>query len=494
MAKFDLMRRTLVVAGGGSAVSLVEFLSVMFLVYWLKPAVWNQVAVALMIYGTCRSLGQLSLQEGIYFFYGRVRHEGRRGLILQTAGMLAVSAGIMSGVILTLPRWVPAVTPPIAAIVPVLALAVLLDLPSACTPQTLIAAERATWSSLYNVGTSFLYFTLVGVPLIAGWGLRAFALGLLTSATIRFTVFVLLARVVTPPGPLHVDWRLLWQQVVYTAPLALSVASSVLNRYIDKWIVSALVPTQVGAYSLAATEVPFLTTVGYAMAAILSTRVAFAFQQGRPALALEYWNAAATRGALFIGPAATSVILVAPEAIEVFFDPAYSAALLPFQIYNLLLFYRVMGYGMLLRSAGRTKTLWALSVALLTLNGALSWALTSLLGIAGAALGTLLANALIFVVTIIIMAKALETRVANVMPWRRYGSILLLAAFAFLVATTVGSLIPNTAARLVAKLAVFGLCFSTAATLFPVYQRLPPVPEDSEEFSKNLGRQPQPSS
>jgi O-antigen/teichoic acid export membrane protein len=491
--RFDLVRRTLVVAGGGSAVSLVEFASVMFLVYWLKPAVWNEVAVVLMVYGTCRGLGQLSLQEGIYYFYGRVEIARRRGLIAHTAGMLAASAVIMATVILTLPHWLPAVTPSIASIIPILAVAVLFDLPAACTPQTLIAAERPTWSSVFNVSTSLLYFVCVGGPLVAGWGLRVFAFGLLASAILRFSMFLVFAHLALPRGSLRTDWGVLWKQFVYTAPLALTMASSVLNKNVDKWIVSALVPDQVGAYAFAATEVPFLTTVGYAMAAILSTRMVFAFQQGRPQLALEYWNSATTRGVLFIGPAAVCVILLAPEAIKLFFDPAYSTALLPFQIYNLLLFYRIMGYGMLLRSAGRTKTLWALSVSLLSLNAGLGFILTSTLGIVGTALGTWLANVIVFVATLIVMAQVMETSVSKVMPWRRYGAVLAVAVFAALCAMAAGKFIPAAGPRLAVKALVFFVCYFAGAAVFPIHRRLPPVPEDSDEFLRTLGWSPAPA-
>src|SRR5690606_27301684 len=120
--------------------------------------------------------------------------------------------------------------------------------------------------SLYSVSTSLGYFVCMGTPLVVGWGLQGFAYGLVASSLFRFSLFSVLVHAAVPKGPLRIDWKLLVQQVVYTAPLALSVASGVLNRYVDKWIVSALVPDQVGAHTFAATEVPFLTTVGYAMA------------------------------------------------------------------------------------------------------------------------------------------------------------------------------------------------------------------------------------
>src|SRR5690606_37728301 len=122
---------------------------------------------------------------------------------------------------------------------------------------------------------------------------------------------------------------------------------------------------------------PFVTAMGYALAAVLSTRMTFAFQAEDRALALRYWLAACARGSLVVVPLTVGILLVAPEAVELAFEPVYLAAVAPFQIYNLILFQRVMGWGMVLRSAGKPKWLWFLSFNLLGLNTLLSWILTA---------------------------------------------------------------------------------------------------------------------
>jgi hypothetical protein len=85
----------------------------------------------------------------------------------------------------------------------------------------------------------------------------------------------------------------------------------------------------------------------------------------------------------------------------------------------------VAEYGVILRSAGDTRSIWASSLVLLVGNLALSALLTVWLGITGAALGTLLANipAWIFVLTRI--AKTLDVGLGSVFPWKKYGLTLL---------------------------------------------------------------------
>jgi O-antigen/teichoic acid export membrane protein len=473
-------------------VTAIELTLVLILVRILSPPVWNRVAVVLTIYGTCRALGQLSIQEGIYYFYTQVESARRRGLILQTAFMLWVSALVMCPFILSLSSWLPTVTPEVQRTLPVLALAVMLELPSTCAPQTLIASERPSWASAYSTTTSLIYMVCVGVPLLSGWGLFALAVGILVSATTRFFAFATTAWFALPKGRLHIDWKLLARQTAYTAPLALSVASTVLNRYIDKWIVSVFEPDKLGAYTFAATELPFVTALGNAMAAVLSTRMAYAFHAQKTGLALRYWLASSARGAFIVGPVTVGIMLVVPDAIAGLFDPVYAISLLPFQLYNSILFQRVMGYGMVMRSAGATKTLWALSVALLGLNAVFSVPLTMALGIAGAALGTLLGTAVVFVLTMFVFSRILQAPVRRVFPWGIYGFVLLLALAAAIVTEVVTASVDGPVLRMVLKILVYAPLYLVPVWLLRVHRRLPEVPADDEEFTRRMSG-PEPS-
>lgn len=216
--------------------------------------------------------------------------------------------------------------------------------------------------------------------------------------------------------------------------------------------------------------------------------MAYAFQQGRPELARRYWMAAASRGAILVGPVTVGIMLVVPDAIAGLFDPVYAASLLPFQLYNSILFQRVMGYGMIMRSAGATKTLWGLSLALLVLNVVFSVPLTMTLGIAGAALGTLLGTAVVFVLTMFVFSRILEAPIRHVFPWGIYAFVLLLAVAAAVLAQVVTAGIEDPVQRLVAKLLAYAPLYLGAAWALGVHRRLPEVPADDEEFTRRMGR------
>lgn len=485
--RFPLLRRTLVLAAGQSAMTLVEFLAVILLVRFLAPEIWTVVALTLTVYLTAVGIGGLNIQEGIYFFYGKVDGPRRRGVVLQTAAMLATSGLIVGGLVLAARPWLGGVTDQAAPLLPWIALTVLLELPSTCTPQALVAAERPGWASVYGTAMSGLKVVCLSTPLLLGHGLMEAAQGLAAYAALRLCVSVYLLAKTMPPGPLRIDLRLAWEQLVYTAPLALSIGSTVLNRHVDKWIVAALIPSAFGAYVFAGQELPLVPVLGNAMGTILATRITHAFLSGDLARARAYWLAATSRGALLVGPVTVGIILCAPEAIRLFLDPVYVIAILPFQIYSAILLHRIMAYGMILRAAGKPRTLWFASVFLLVMNVVFSIPLTYLLGLPGTALGTLLAYIINVVFFLYCVAQVMQSRLADVYPWRRYGLILCAATASAGTAWFVASLAPDLASQLGVKLIVYAVGYWLLARALGVARALPEVPDDAPSFSSDLG-------
>lgn len=485
--RFPLLHRTLVLAAGQSAVTLVEFAAVLVLVRFLAPATWTVVALALTVYQTAVGIGGLNIQDGIYFFYGRVEPERRLGVVLQTAGMLFVSGLLVAGVVLAVRPWLGNVSAQAAPLFPWIALAVLLELPTSCTAHTLVAAERPGWASAYGTAMSALKVLCLGAPFFLGFGLTQAAQGLALYAALRLVVSTVLIARAVPRGRLRIDLSLAWQQIVYTAPLALSIGSGVLNRYVDKWIVAAIVPAAFGAYVFAGQELPLVPVLGNAMGTILATRITHAFHVGDLARARAYWLASTSRVALLVGPLTLGIILCAPQVVRLYFDPTYLIAVLPFQIYSAILLHRIMAYGIILRAAGRPRTLWLASMLLLAMNVAFSIPLTYLWGLPGTALGTLLAFAVNLIFFLYCIAEVMQTRMAEVYPWRRYGLILAAASGSALAAWGAASLAVDPGHQLVLKVFVYVLGYLLLSRLFGVARNLPPVPDDDSDFTASLG-------
>ncbi len=480
--------RAALITAGRTLVKLSQLLMAVVLVRLMAPEAWRQVALIITIYTAAVDLGTLNLQQGVYYFYGRVEPTERRKLALHTAGLLAVTALIAAGVVLALQpilRRAPYAVDP--AVIRVLAAALLLEIPAAATPQLLLAAERPGPSAAFMTLFSFLQLLALALPFALGGGIHEATWALLGYAALKLTTFGILVLRTTPPGPIPFDWGLLRAQIVFTLPLGLAMGASVLNRQIDKWFVAALDAHNFGSYVLAAQEIPFVTILPYAVGAVLATRMVHAFQVKKKGLALAYWHAITARMLLLVIPLSVGFVLCGREVFTLLFTGRFALAILPFQIYALILLHRVAEYGLVLRAAGDTRSLWWASVTLLGCNVLFSLPLTLLLGMLGTALGTLLANAVAWIYVLRRIAAAMEVSFTQVLPWRLYGRVLGLAAAAALAASLLAALAPaKLGVQLVLKTTLFALLFIVALRLLRLGRDLPPVPEDDADFVERM--------
>jgi O-antigen/teichoic acid export membrane protein len=486
LAKFDLVRRAVVVAAGQSASGIGDFLAGILLVRLLAPAEWSKLALALTIYGTASGLGGLNVQDGVYYFYARVDAARRVGLALQTMAMLLASGLLISGALLLLGPWLQTRGNEILPLIPWIGLAVALELPTSCATQLLVSAERPHWASAFNLSMSLTKLALMALPLVLGMPVLAAAQGLVVYAVFRVVVTGVLLPIALPKGRWAIDWALLKEQIIYTAPLTLSIGSAVLIKYIDKWIVAAFVPDGFGLYAASALEIPFVPLLGLSMGTVLATRISYAFQQGQPGRAHEYWLAATSRVALIVGPLTIGLILCAPEGFSLLFSQSYAAAVLPFQIFTIVILHRVMAYGLILRAAGATKALWFASLFFLALIVVFGVPMTYWFGLPGAALAMVIAYALNLIFYLICIAKVMATDLARVFPWRRYGGILLAAGASAALALLAARPWSSDWARLLTKAVVFTAGYLLFARKSGLTRDLPTVPEDDPAFLENV--------
>jgi O-antigen/teichoic acid export membrane protein len=485
---FALSARTLVVAAGQALVKLPQLAVAVVLVRLLTEAEWSTLSFALTIYLTGIGLGGLNIQQGVYFFFGRTPPADRRGLAIQTTALLLASAALAAGVILSLGAWVSGDQLTVAPLLPWLALLVVLEVPTSAAPMLLLAAERPKLSAAFTGGMAVLQAAALIVPTAMGHDLLSVVRWLIGYAAVRALLYGGVLAWLTPRGRLWLETSRLREQLVYTAPLALSMATSILNRFLDKWLVAGFVPESFGTYYLAAQEVPLIPILPYAMGAVVATRYVWAFKVGRPALAREYFLAASSRIALVVLPASAAVIACAPELLPLAFTEANAAAVLPFQIYSVILFHRVAEYGIVLRAAGDTRSLWMASLTLLGANVLASVPLVWLLGMEGAALGTLLANAVAWVYILRRIAATLGVSLRDVFPWRSYGQTLGAALAVGGATWALGTQLAWAPLPLLAaKVAFFALAYWGVSKGLGLQRALPPVPADDPALTRELG-------
>lgn len=484
---FNLSGRATAVAIGQALVKLPQLVLAVVLVRFLTDAEWNSLSFALTVYATGTGLGGLNIHQSVFFFFGRVERDERRGLALQTTLMLACTGTVASAVILSLAFGLRDSTIDIAQHLPLLGLVVLLEVPTIATPDLLLAAERPRAAALFSAGAAVLRALALLVPVLVGHGLTGVLYALLAYALLRLALHAIVIATATtgrfrlPRSP----GTRLRDQIHYTLPLALTLASGLINRMLDKWLVAGFDPQHFGSYFLAAQELPLIPVLAGAMGAVAATRYVWHFKHGRPDRAHALFVAAAARVTLLVLPATLAVIACAPELFAVAFTTDHLVAIVPFQIFSVILVHRIAEYGIILRAAGDTRGLWFASLSLLGSNAVLSLPLVAILGMTGATLGTLMANGIAWIYILRRIARVLGVPFSEVLPWRLYAYTLALATAVGGLVYAIGPLLPlETAPRLLAKAGIFLVVYAPASLALGLRRRLVPVPLDEVAFVK----------
>lgn len=485
--------RTAVITVGQSLAKASGLVLALVLVRILSEPDWATMALIFSIYSVAIGLGGLNIQQGIFFFYGRLPPQERRRLAVQTSGLLAATGAVTAAVVLGIEPWIADGPYQVRGLLGWLALALVLEVPTLGAPQLLLAAERATGSAVFTTCASLLQIVGVTVPLLLGFGLEGAMVGLAVYAGVRFIVYGWLIVLLTPRGLLTVDWRLVRDQVVYTLPLGLSLGTAILNRNIGKWFVAAFDAPNFGAYAIAATEVPFVSIVPYAIGAVLATRLVHAFKVGRTDLSLGYWLASTSRMSLLVVPATLGVVLCAPQLVVLLFTSQYAAATLPFQIHTIILLHRVAEYGIMLRAAGDTRSLWWASFVQLGANVVLSLPLTLAVGMVGAAVAMLAANVVAWLYVLVRIGRVMHVGFRQAFPWRLYARVLVVSVVAAGIAAWIAGRAPDgLLVQLMVRAVTFGVLVLGGVRLLALHRVLPEVPDDDPAFLREVsGAEPE---
>jgi len=160
------------------------------------------------------------------------------------------------------------------------------------------------------------------------------------------------------------------------------------------------------------------------------------------------------------------------------FTRSYADAVLPFQVFSLILLHRVTEYGGILRAAGDTRGLWLASLVLLGGNIVLSLPLTLAFGMVGTAAGAVVANLLSWVFALARIARIVRRPIREVFPWAVYLRILAVAAGAAALTALAGFAPGGPLLQLAVRGGLFTLLFLGGVLLFRLHRRLPGVPAE----------------
>lgn len=178
----------------------------------------------------------------------------------------------------------------------------------------------------------------------------------------------------------------------YSVPLALASGVSVLNKTIDKTIVSSLSEPQSAAiYINGAMEVPLVSVVTSSVTSVLLPDMTCLYANNKHEELLHLWRRATTRTSRLLLPLGSLLFVFGPEVMHALYGNAYTAAGNIFRVYLLLLPFRVASFGMFLQISGKTASQLYYNCYVTVANVILTVVLVRAVGPIGAAIATVVA-------------------------------------------------------------------------------------------------------
>jgi O-antigen/teichoic acid export membrane protein len=397
------------------------------------------VGFLLLVYQTVRYFAAFGFPESVFYFFEKLAPEHRRGFAVHTV-MILIGLGALAALLLTglaaaaphvLRNWSAEHLAVLQRLLPWLGLVALLEIPTTPMSNILLALDRQKASSWYQVVTSVgLFVALVG-PVVLGLGADAIVHTLAVFSAVRFAFTAVWFQAILPGPGKPLPKGTLRDQIRFSVPLGLNAFSGRIGKYLDRFVVSALLPaTAFAEYQVGGQELPIVTAIPGAVASVLITRyISLRLAGDRQAL-LDLWNGGIQGVSLIVVPVAMLFIAIAHDFITLVFGAQYAPAVVPFQIYTIILFHRVTLYGAMLQAHDDTRSILRFTLINLAVNGVLSVPLTLLMGLPGPALAAFLSAMVTWYMYLRGIARHLGVGLRQTFPWRYYLRVLAISVVA----------------------------------------------------------------
>lgn len=431
-----LTEKTGVVVFARIITTVIDMILVVAVIHILSKTEFAIIGYLLMVHELARNLATIGFPESVFYYFERVTKNARKAFVIQTGSILTILAVVAGIVILVfnhfvpyfLGNWPPSSVHTIQQLLPLMALVTVLEIPTWPVTNILLASDRQKDASFYEMSTSSLSLLCVVIPLLAGYSLTIAIYGLIGYAVIRFIGSIIWVIKVLPEKVEKKSGITVKEQFNFSVPLGFSSLASKLNRYADKFIVSIILSAAAYAeYTIAAQEVPIIRVIPFAVGSVLISRYVNLHLESKKEELLELWHKGIEKVSLMVIPLTILCIISAQDLIAIIAgseNTSYKNAVVPFQIYNLIVLIRVTHYGSILQAFGDTKGVMYLSINLVAANIILAVPFTFMWGITGAALGTLLANLYNWYITLRRIGGHMEIPARKVLPLKFYFRVL----------------------------------------------------------------------
>jgi O-antigen/teichoic acid export membrane protein len=420
----------------------------------LPKADFAVVALVYLVQETINAIGPLGLPSALSFFVPKLGPSVARALGLYTGRVLlllslpyALALGFGGPMFA---EW--AGKPEIATPLSLLAIGLIADFPGQTLPGYLIATEKFIGAFWVTLVFYLSRFASLVIPAALGADISTI-IGLFAAVAVLRGLMFLVYFVFIAEGELGPEIRTQWtlkELFAFGLPLSLSAIVGKLNVQLDKYLIITIAAAEVFAiYTVGATQIPLVPGIAYSVTTALVPTMVLAHGRGDNSGFVKLWHGAMTKVSLAMMPVFAGLFVLAEPLVRILFSAEYTEAAVPFRVYLFLLPLRLCAYGAVVRALGKTKPVLIAAVAGLTANAALNYPMYALLGLAGPAVASILAQLVSIVILLYVIRHQLSIGWKQVFPYRAVGHALAIAVVAAVpLALAAPSLLDATGHRL----------------------------------------------
>ena len=428
--------------GAANAFDLaIQFLLPVVLTRCLEPTAFGEYRLLWLVAGTVVAVATLCMPGSLYYYLPRSDATHKRLYVNQTLFFLFFSGFVSAWAVSSWNPWLPSQLHALANHGVILPTFIVMVVVASLLDVLPTVEERVNWQAKATV--SFALLRAVALSLAAALTGELAPVLMVLLAFVVFKVVVLFGYVGKFHG-LHgpvLRWRTFWDQLLYAAPFGAAGALYGLRTQSDQWVAAALFPLGMfAAFSIAAVLGPlinlFRQSVNNVFLPVMSRRQAV----GDIPSMLELNS----RGNVMVGaivfPLFYFAFVFAEDLITLVYTATYLEAASVMRVYIVgiaALVLELSGITLLLRQA---PFVMALNVVGLILAVSLNWFAALKIGLAGAAMGSVIVMYIDRVVTLWRISVLTGVPVPQLQDWKTLGRLWLFAIIASSLAWAVAVL------------------------------------------------------
>lgn len=394
----SLSRKTLVVAVGTGVQSILTQIGLnLVLVRLLDPVSFGTYRQAFLIMNTVCPVFLFGLQFSAYYYLPTLTPGLRRPFVRRCLALLGLSGCLLAGLVaLTAPVVASRFSNPgLAPLLRSFSVYALFSIPATFLFHYLIAIDRSTRATVYNVAFMIVQSAVTVVLVAAGQPLLVLFRALGGVALFRLVVSVReILRFAPEAGRRAADLPMsLRSHLAYALPVGITATVAIVGQKLDKFVVSSFLDApSFAVYSVGALEFPATLLLSMAAGVVMRPRVSELHDVKGPQSVLLFWRAVVQRLVSVMVPMAIFLAGFSRPLIEFLYTPAYGSAAPIFRIFLLLTLFRLTPFEPLLASVGRARVVLTGGIVFLALDLVLNLVLVRVMGLLGPPVATVLAT------------------------------------------------------------------------------------------------------